>query len=55
MSPGKGLWEMESWVKWQESGVEWPLAKFTGTPARDRDIIIDYTLLTELNTIWLQQ
>ncbi len=37
MSLCKGLWEMESWVKSQESGVECPLAKLRGTPARDRD------------------
>ncbi len=33
---------MESWVKWQESGVGCPLAKLTGTPARDRDNIYIY-------------
>ncbi len=37
MSPGKGLWEMESWVKWQESGMGCPLVKLMGTPARDRE------------------
>ncbi len=39
MSPCKGLWEMESWVKWQESGVECPLAKVTGTSASDHDCV----------------
>lgn len=40
ISQCKESWEMESWVKWLESGVECPLAKLKGTPGRDRDTLI---------------
>ncbi len=35
---GRGSWEMESGVEWQES-VECPLMELMGTPGGDRDSI----------------
>ncbi len=59
MSPGKGLWEMESGVKWQESGMECRLAKVTGLQLEIVTVCKAWAVLiyfgTHINSVALSQ